>query len=101
MKNIWIAISLLIVECLCLFGVYYTEKNNNSQVYPLTVEIVELDRDSDIVTGVDGAGNFWEFYGVEDWETGDFASLLMNDNGTQSIYDDTIEIIRYAGHWDF
>ena len=69
-----------------------------ARLYPTTAVVVELDRENDIVTCADYAGNLWEFEGCEDWETGDVASLLMCDLGTASIYDDTIEMVRYSGH---
>ena len=70
-------------------------------VYPLTVQIVELDHNADVVVCVDGIGNCWEFYGVEDWQVGDFASLLMDDNGTtETVYDDVITMACYAGNFE-
>ena len=69
-----------------------------ARLYPLTAVVVEMDRENDIVTCADYSGNLWEFEGCEDWETGDVASLLMCDLGTISIYDDTIEMVRYGGH---
>ena len=70
-------------------------------VYPLTVQVVELDHDADVVVCVDGIGNCWEFYGVEDWQVGDFASLLMDDNGTtETVYDDVITMICHAGTFE-
>lgn len=90
--------AVLLVLCCVWFALMPTTKAEpTAKLYPLTVVVIELDRENDIVTCVDGADNFWEFYGCEDWETGDFASFLMNDQGTTSIYDDTIEMIRYAG----
>ena len=68
------------------------------EVYPLTAQIVELDRNADVVVCIDGTGNSWAFYGVEDWQVGDFASLLMDNNGTtETIYDDVIIMAHYAG----
>jgi hypothetical protein len=67
--------------------------------YALTCEVVEVDRDSDIVTCEDSNGNLWEFYGCEDWQVGDCASLLMWDNGTENITDDEIISARYNS-WD-
>ena len=70
-------------------------------IYPLTAQIVELDHNADVVVCVDGIGNCWEFYGVEDWQVGDFASLLMDDNGTtETIYDDVITMICHAGAFE-
>ena len=70
-------------------------------IYPLTAQIVELDHNADVVVCVDGTGNCWEFYGVEDWQVGDFASLLMDDNGTtETVYDDVITMICHAGAFE-
>ena len=66
------------------------------ECYALTTCVVEVDRDNDIVTCEDSNGNLWEFYGCEDWQEGDCASLLMNNQGTPSIYDDAIEGARYS-----
>ena len=64
--------------------------------YALTCEVVEIDREANTVTCEDYNGNLWEFYGTEDWQEGDCASLLMNSKGTPSIYDDAIEGARYS-----
>ena len=74
---------------------------SNHSIYPLTVQVVELDHDADVVVCVDGTGNCWEFYGVEDWQVGDFASLLMDNNGTiETVYDDVITMACYAGNFE-
>lgn len=72
------------------------ENLTNGWYYALTTCVVEVDRDNDIVTCEDSNGNLWEFYGCEDWQEGDCASLLMNSRGTASIYDDAIEGARYS-----
>lgn len=63
--------------------------------YALTAIIVEVDIDNDLVTVEDSTGNRWQFYGVEDWEVNDCASLLMWDNGTEYVTDDEIHSARY------
>ena len=84
-----------------IYAKYQAKAKVEHSVYPLTVQVVELDRENDIVTCADGAGNGWEFYGVEDWQVGDFASLLMDDNGTtETIYDDIVLMARYAGTFE-
>lgn len=71
---------------------------NTNKTYPKTAQVIELDPMLDTVACIDGAGNKWEFYGVEDWQIGDFVSLLMDDNGTpNTIYDDQITMTLYAG----
>ena len=51
----------------------------------------------DTVYVTDSTGNVWSFEGAEDWQTGDRAAMLMDDNGTETIYDDEILQIRYVG----
>lgn len=74
------------------------DAHNEGNYYALTCEVVEVDRDNDTVTCEDYNGNLWEFYGAEDWQEGDCASLLMWDCGTASVYDDEIHAARY-GAW--
>lgn len=64
--------------------------------YALTTEVVEIDRVNDVVTCEDSNGNLWEFYGCEDWQEGDCASLLMDTCGTETIYDDEVCGTTYA-----
>lgn len=68
--------------------------------YALTTVVVELDAENDVVTCKDFNGNLWEFEGCKDWTVGDIASLLMNDRGTEKIYDDTIISARYNGYFE-
>lgn len=68
--------------------------------YALTTKVVELDNENDIVMCEDFNGNLWEFYGCEDWQIDDIASLLMDDNGTPTIYDDEIVSARYNGTFE-
>lgn len=71
-----------------------TEQVNN--YYALTAQVVEIDRTQDIVTVEDSVGNLWEFYDAEDWKIGDCASMVMDDMGTDRIYDDEIVSAQYA-----
>ena len=69
--------------------------------YAKTAKIIEVNRITDTVTCEDYNGNLWEFTECEDWEVGDIAALLMNNNGTESIYDDTIVEVRYCGAFEW
>lgn len=71
-----------------------------SDSYAMTTKVVELDRENDVVVCEDFNGNLWEFYGCEDWQIDDIASLLMDDNGTPTIYDDEIVSARYNGTFE-
>ena len=65
--------------------------------YALTACVVEIDKDADVVTFEDYNGNLWTLEGVEDWEMGDCASLLMNNQATAQIEDDVIRSAHYEG----
>jgi len=67
---------------------------NDTNEYSLTAVVVKTDRENDIVTVKDFNGNLWEFYGIKDWNIDDICSMMMNDNGTETIYDDIIVTIR-------
>ena len=68
--------------------------------YPETMIVSNLDYESDLVTLTDANENTWTFTGCEDWMIGDFADLIMDDMGTENIYDDEIISIRYSGFYD-
>ena len=65
-------------------------------VYPSTAVVVSVDRENDVVVCVDGNGEEWQFTEADDWFVGDLVSMLMNDKGTPSIYDDEIVSVRYS-----
>ena len=93
-------IVLVIVLASTLCGVLMNQLLNPANTYALTTEVVELDRKNDIVVCEDFNGNLWEFYGCEDWQIDDIASLLMDNNGTPTIYDDEIVSARYNGTFE-
>ena len=70
-------------------------KINPDNVYAKTAIVTEIDRKNDLVTVRDGVGYEWQFYGVEDWMIGDYASMVMYDNKTKSIFDDSIIDVKY------
>lgn len=50
---------------------------------------------------VDFVENEWAFYSnAEDWDVGDRVAVVMDSNGTDIIYDDTILAAKYCG-WEF
>lgn len=102
MKNAILTIVVIIcvvtVCALSIAAIKRAEPISNSY-YALTAQVVEIDKTADVVTCEDSNGNLWDFYGVEDWQKGDCVSLLMNTNGTENIYDDTICGTTY-GTWD-
>lgn len=68
-----------------------------AETYALTTIVVSLDYDNDVVEVQDFNGNVWAFDGCEDWQLMDICSMCMNNNDTQTIYDDTIVSTHYNG----
>ena len=70
-----------------------TTPSNN--YYALSTTVTDVDYESDTVTVTDHNGNEWQFSGCEDWMIGDGCALVMNNMGTEIIYDDEIVNTRY------
>lgn len=68
----------------------------NQHTYPLST-VIECVNGNEI-TAKDFNGNLWTFTdNSEDWYKGDICSLIMHDNYTSIIYDDTIIKAQYSG----
>lgn len=65
--------------------------------YAIVGEIIEVDHSNDMVAVQDYNGNIWTFTDAEDWMAGDICAMIMNDNSTDTIYDDIIENVYYQG----
>ncbi len=101
MKKI-VAIIIALAAIITLVPMTAKADTVEHHLYAKTAVVIELDYDSDTVVLSDGAENLWAFYGIEDWQIDDFASMLMDDNGTpDTIYDDIIVEVTYAGTFDF
>lgn len=94
------AISLIVLSCngfwvkACGDGV---DNNNRGKEYPALMVVSEVDKDEDAVYCLDFNGGEWSFTGAESWAVGDYCSMIMNDMGTESNYDDVIVSTRYTG----
>ena len=73
-------------------------KKTTGETYPKTAVIVELCEEDDLVIAEDANGQNWCFSGIEDWCIGDLASMIMDDMGTEIIYDDEIVDAYYSGY---
>ena len=67
-------------------------------IYPETAIVTETNQETDIVTVETMNGNRFEFYGVEDYTTGDIVSMIMNSNKTEAVTDDIILSVKYSGY---
>ena len=69
----------------------------SAEIYPKTAKVIEVNYDEDLVTIETCTGITYTFEGCEDWIEGDGVSLIMEDNGTESILDDSILMAEYTG----
>ncbi len=92
-----IIIMALLVQACYLKGKCAGADEMMSHIYPMSGIVTEVNRQEDHVVVTDSTGNEWELDGAEDWHTGDIAAMIMEDNGTEEIYDDKIIDIQYDG----
>lgn len=96
--NVIIVIIMTLLAHACyLKGKHAGADEMMSHIYPMSGIVTEINRQEDRVIVTDNIGNEWEFDGAEDWHTGDIAAMIMEDNGTEEIYDDEIIDIQYDG----
>ena len=69
----------------------------SAEIYPKTAKVIEVNYTDDLVTIETCTGITYTFEGCEDWIEGDGVSLIMEDNGTESILDDCILMAEYTG----
>lgn len=89
MKKLTVIALILILTAIALTA--------SAEVYPLTAKVTEVNYDDDTVTVETFTGFLFSFEGCEDWAEGDCASLIMDDNGTEKIFDDEIIMAQYGG----
>ena len=70
----------------------------HAEIYPQTFIVDMIDSAQNALVLVDINGNEWIWFGVEDYDVGDIVAAIMDDNGTEIIYDDAIITIRYTGY---
>lgn len=80
-----------------LAGSSFSTWRTAGRIYPQAFRVYSVDRSADLVTLETSTGLLFDFYGVEDWTTGDVCAAVMDDNGTPEIIDDRIIMARYAG----
>lgn len=80
---------------LCLVMICYVA---SAEIYPQAFVVSEVSYEENTILLVDYNGEGWLWKGIEDYEVGDIIAAIMDDNETETIYDDIIVIIRYAGY---
>ena len=94
MKNfIRIIVTMLTLVTLIPLNVQAKAK---SDIYPMTTVVINYA--DGVLYCEDFNGNIWTIENEEeDWYIGDICAMVMNKNGTDIIYDDTIVTYKYDG----
>ena len=100
-KLVAVLVALVLVAGSMVGGYYIGKSKALSHVYPRTAVVTALEYDTDSVVVTDAVGYVWAFYGIENYEVGDMVSLIMNDNGTETITDDSVVDALYGGEIGF
>ena len=66
-------------------------------IYPETMVVTRMDRQTDIVTMENSGGMVFEMYGCEDYEVGDTVSAIMYNAGDQRTCKDDIILGAHNG----
>ena len=106
MKKTFIIITIgiiIIVGLITVCSFNLGSGNREKNLYPLSTIVWKVNEGNNKVTVMDFNGNLWQFNGIEDWEVGDVASLIMDSKNTDTIFDDEIVKAQYngfiEGHW--
>lgn len=99
MKREIIVVAAFVVVCALglgiIVGVVIGDRTNHA--YAAAMVVVQVDAPTDTVTCEDANGNLWQFKGCDDWMLGDIAAMMLDDHGTEEIYDDEITGVWYSG----
>jgi hypothetical protein len=91
----------LLLALLVVLIAFNIKSIGNKNIYPDTLIIDKIDTINDVVIGRTVTGMLYSFEGCEDWQIGDIAAVIMNDNGTKdTVTDDRIINVRYTGYSD-
>lgn len=97
-REVIVEVVLVVVGALglgMLAGIVFGDRTNHA--YAAAMVVVQVDTLTDTVTCEDANGNLWQFKGCEDWMLGDIAAMMLDDHGTEEIYDDEITGVWYSG----
>lgn len=92
-EKVWVLIIAILLACV-VFTICAI-KSAESNYYALTAIIINVDYENDMVCAQDYNGNVWTFEGAADWMKDDCVSMVINDRGTDKIFDDRVVSVRY------
>ena len=101
MRKIVLVIASLLIASAMLCNNNNTKVKHTKQIndyYPMTTIVREIDNKNNTVTVENNDGELFQFIGIEDWQINDVCSLMLDDNGTENIYEDIFIKTIYNGN---
>ena len=93
--NICVVIDLVIVTIFVVSLIHRaTSPTTNDTNYTMQAKVIDVDTASDTVQIEDSHGEIWEFFGTENFQKDNSVIVLMDNQGTSTIYDDKILSVR-------
>lgn len=71
----------------------------SADLYPMTARVFKIDYTEDVVIVETYDGFLFAFEGTDGYAEGESVALIMEDNGTEKIFDDEI-IMAQCGGWE-
>jgi len=93
---IFIAIVLSFVIALC--GMVF-DRSIIDDLYAKSAVVIAVNHATDKVIIEDSNGFLWSFSGCEDWQINDHCACIMDNNATETIFDDKIVSIKYETNY--
>lgn len=83
----------MIMLCAMMIGLVAS-----AEIYPQVFVVSEVNYEDNTILLVDCNEEGWIWEGIEDYDIGDIVASIIDDNETETIYDDIIVMVRYAGY---
>lgn len=95
--NICVVTHLVIVTIFVVCLIHRTNSSTtNDTNYTMQAKVINVDTASDTVQIEDSHGEVWEFFGAENFQKDNSVIVLMDNQGTSTVYDDEILSVRLA-----
>lgn len=93
--NICVVTHLVIVTIFVVCLIYRASSpTTNDTNYTMQAKVIDVDTTSDTVQIEDSHGEIWEFFGTENFQKDNSVIVLMDNQGTSTVYDDEILSVR-------
>lgn len=93
MKKGLILCIIILIIFLTIFKLQIQNPNIAQDYYVKDVTVIEIDPSQHVITVCDKDNELWSFYSSSNWYLNNNYKCIMNNEQTQTIYDDSIVMI--------